>query len=195
MAGDKVQPQPAWNSPQDVNDSSTEASKETKNGNGIAKEPTEDAGESEKRDKLMNDMVNTGVMGALVGGFALGNLTSHELSTDVALDNVIYIMNVMAVHACTCSALTSAFVYRHINYLDEKEACELAKTWSFLMMLPIGKFAMGCISYMVSVLLLTHRHLNGPYQTMAVVIGVMSIFSVVGVALLLAMLGKRKPRQ
>ena len=32
MAGDKVQPQPAWNSPQDVNDSSTEASRETKNG-------------------------------------------------------------------------------------------------------------------------------------------------------------------
>jgi len=146
------------------------------------------------REQVMNDMMNTSVMGALIGGFALGNLTAHNLSTEADLDNVIYMLNVVAIHASTCSSLTSAFVYRHVNYLSEGEAAEWCVTWSFLTKLPIGKFAMGCISYMTSVLLITYRGLVGLVQIFAVVVGLMSIASVIFVALLLGVLEMRRSK-
>merc|ERR1711881_299375 len=69
------------------------------------------------RERISNDVLNTSVMAALVGGFALGNLSapSSESSFDVA----IYMTSFIAVHACTCSALTSAFVYRTVNNMED----------------------------------------------------------------------------
>ena len=50
----------------------------------------EKAEATETRDKLLHDMMNSSVMGALIGGFALGNLTSHDLSTDIFFDKSTY---------------------------------------------------------------------------------------------------------
>ena len=47
------------------------------------------------RERLENDVNNVGVMAALLGGFALNSL-------DEKLGTFIYILAVIAVHACTC---------------------------------------------------------------------------------------------
>ena len=47
-------------------------------------------------------------MAALIGGFALGNM---NLGKNTDLERGIYMLCVVAVHGCTCSALTSALLY------------------------------------------------------------------------------------
>eukprot|EP00961_Rhodomonas_salina_P225502 3048959-Rhodomonas_salina.1 len=65
------------------------------------------------RERIMNDMTNTGTVGALVGGFALSifdrpfSLDSLEFSTGI----IIF----LSVHLCTFSALSSAIIYRRVN--------------------------------------------------------------------------------
>jgi hypothetical protein len=61
------------------------------------------------RDRLLNDILNTGVMGALIGGFALSNL---QLNYDTAktVEVAIYLTSFIGVHACTCSCVTSAML-------------------------------------------------------------------------------------
>ena len=133
-------------------------------------------------------------MGALIGGFALGNLTSHNLDKELFYDNMIYLLNVIAVHAGTCSALTSAFVYRHVNYMGEDGAVDFSKKWGILTKLPMAKFAIGCLAYMVSVLLLTYRNLVGAFQIISCLVGGMSILSVLVVGGLLATLEQPKAK-
>ena len=69
-----------------------------------------------RKETVLNDVTNTGVMAALIGGFALSCLQSTDFRLDEhdhsTLDEIIYVLLVFAVHACTCSALTSAFLYR-----------------------------------------------------------------------------------
>ena len=60
------------------------------------------------RDRLCNEMQNSCVMAALIGGFALSSLAAPH--PDERLDKWIYLLAYIAVHACTCSALTSAFL-------------------------------------------------------------------------------------
>jgi hypothetical protein len=60
------------------------------------------------RERVCCDVLNTAVMAALVGGFALGNLS---LSGPDTIDKWIYLLTCFAVHACTCSAVTSAVLY------------------------------------------------------------------------------------
>jgi hypothetical protein len=72
-------------------------------------------------EKYRDDQRNTGVIAALVGGFALsnswnlnvyGNATTEMLST---VELTSYTLAILAVHGCTCSALSSAFIYRSIT--------------------------------------------------------------------------------
>ena len=48
-------------------------------------------------------------------GFALGNMSSEH-------GTLIYVLAAIAVHACTCSCLTSAFIYRTINAMHDDDA-------------------------------------------------------------------------
>ena len=77
-------------------------------------------------------------------------------------------------------------------YLEEEEAAEFSNDWGALMKLPIMKFAIGCVAYMTSVLLLTHLRLSGEFQIISSTIRSTSILSVFMVAGLLTMLERRK---
>ena len=60
------------------------------------------------KDQLLNDVTNTGVAAALIGGFALGNL--HSDVSEEPMEITIYMLSFIAVHACTCSCLTSCLL-------------------------------------------------------------------------------------
>ena len=59
---------------------------------------------------------------ALAPGFALSNLQAPPPMEDPqTIDVTIYMLNVVAVHACTCSCLMSALLYSLVNrILDDK---------------------------------------------------------------------------
>ena len=138
------------------------------------------------RERLSNDQLNTGVTAALIGGFALSNLQSGGLAdaSDTSalgtLGVVVYVLSCLSVHACTCSALTSALLYRVINQLEDDGVAIWAGRHRILLTLPLMKFGMGCVSYLSSVLLLSFRDLDGlPVpRIMALVIGTASMSTV-----------------
>jgi len=136
------------------------------------------------RERLCNDLTNTSVISALVGGFALSSLQMFsEHHNKPNLDLTIYILTVFSVHACTCATLTSAILYRVVNALDDNRLVDWARGKRWLLTLPIVKFGMGCFVYLASVVLLSYRDLAEEGQEgarwVAVVIGLMSMSSVV----------------
>ena len=110
------------------------------------------------RERLCCDILNTAVMGALVGGFALSNMTSSGDGN--TLDNLIYLFSCLSVHACTCSCLTSALLYRTAVRMRDDAVAAWAAAHKLLLMLPLAKFGMGCVSYLLSVILLSFRDLD-----------------------------------
>mmetsp|Transcript_28724 Transcript_28724/g.82172 ORF Transcript_28724/g.82172 Transcript_28724/m.82172 type:complete len:187 (+) Transcript_28724:1-561(+) len=138
------------------------------------------------RERLCNDVLNTSVMAALVGGFAFSNL--QELHSPLKqdeprpIDIAIYMFNVIAVHASTCSCLASAFLYRVINRLRDDAVSTWAADmpWKMLLPMPLAKFGMGCVFYLVSVILLSFRDLEytGVWRYAALAIGVGSVMMV-----------------
>ncbi|CAD7932147.1 unnamed protein product [Amoebophrya sp. A25] len=137
------------------------------------------------REKLCNDVLNTSVMAAIIGGFALSNLQQSGYDYEDSLHLAIYVCSFIAVHACTCSALTSAFVYRSVNNMPEARLEDWAVRNKWLPYLPLGKFAMGCLSYMLSVILISYRDLDGKttWQMVTLLVGLMSmsmVFATVG---------------
>lgn len=134
-----------------------------------------DAGKT--RERLLNDLINTGVTAALVGGFALGNIYGSERVSNDWQDVMIYMLSFVAVHACTCSALTSAMFYRSANVVHEDELTQWIESKAFLLKLPWLKFVVGCLSYIISVIILSVRALEQlPFwQYASVVFGVMSM--------------------
>ena len=82
---------------------------------GAAAERDDDGGLD--RERLCNDILNTGVMGALIGGFALSNLQAG-FDTAVTLDVAIYLTSFIGVHACTCSCVTSALLCEIVILFD-----------------------------------------------------------------------------
>jgi len=140
------------------------------------------------KETVLLDVTNSGVMAALIGGFALTNLQSHHFEFETSdLDNVIYLLLVFAVHSCTCAALTSALLYRNIIFKPEAAVPAWAsKNWMLLIM-PIAKFGMGTASYILAVLIASYRTLE-PVETsrfIACSIGVMSMMTVVMTLLML----------
>jgi len=130
------------------------------------------------RERLCNDILNTGVMGALIGGFALGNLSGFDHSADhSSLDIAIYLASFIGVHACTCSCITSALLYRVANAIRDEEAPQWAAKNKLLLTMPMAKFGMGCVSYLGSVVLISFRDLQALplWQYLALVIGLMSM--------------------
>ena len=100
-------------------------------------------GEIIDRERLSNDLLNTSVMAALVGGFALGTLLASPVPEEGPLrgkyDIWIYLLSFIAVHANTCSALTSAFIYRKANAMADEDIDAWAQKYRFLLQLPMGK--------------------------------------------------------
>ena len=94
----------------------------------------------------------------------------------------MYIMSCFAIHGCTCSCLTSAFVYRTLNVMDDADALAYAARHKWLLRLPFIKFVMGCFAYLITVILLSWQSLEGEEYKVAriitLVIGVMSMSSV-----------------
>lgn len=126
------------------------------------------------RERLCNDSLNTSVIAALVGGFALGSLQepgSHSL------DRWVYLSAYVAVHACTCSALTSAFIYAAANRMEDAAVRPWADRVGFWLRVPMMKFIAGCMCYMTSVILASYRDLgdSGHHRSVALLIGVLSM--------------------
>eukprot|EP01063_Lacrimia_lanifica_P030079 TRINITY_DN4724_c0_g1_i1.p1 TRINITY_DN4724_c0_g1~~TRINITY_DN4724_c0_g1_i1.p1 ORF type:complete len:267 (+),score=77.50 TRINITY_DN4724_c0_g1_i1:86-802(+) len=131
--------------------------------------PVEEADEDPAEDpathsgRILNDFANTGVMAALIGGFSLGSMQATEAyQFGRELDKGIYILNFLAVHLCTCSAITSAVLYRCANSMADPEHVVQwhGRHW-MLMMLPWGKFFIGALCYLVGVVLWSYRDLEG----------------------------------
>jgi hypothetical protein len=93
---------------------------------------------------LLNDFTSLGVIGALLGGFALSTLESGELlqstRTSVMWTGVLMYF---AVHCCTFSAISSWWLYRHINYLSEEEAVRWKLERRLIAKVPMVSFVMG----------------------------------------------------
>eukprot|EP01043_Picozoa_sp_COSAG02_P055029 COSAG02_NODE_6321_length_3652_cov_2.413453_2_plen_212_part_00 len=143
------------------------------------------------RERLLNDILNTGVMGALIGGFALSNV-QQKYDMGVTLDLGIYMCSFVAVHACTCSAVCAALLYRVANALSDRETPRWAAKNAALLKLPMMKFAFGCLTYLLSVVLISWRDLEAVegWQIAALIIGVMSMSMTLGIAIVL---GRQNP--
>ena len=128
------------------------------------------------REKMLNDLVNTGVMAALIGGFALSNL-QKDYDVHNGWDVSIYMTSLIAIHLCTCSCLTSALLYRSANFLSDEEIPTWAAGHKMLLHFPIGKFVVGVISYIVSVMLTGWKELEGidTFRIIALGIGLGSV--------------------
>ena len=130
------------------------------------------------RERLCCDILNTAVMAALVGGFALSNMT---LLGDSTLDYLTYTLACFAVHACTCSCLTSALLYRVGIRMKDELVPQWAAEHKMLLFLPLSKFGMGCWAYLLSVIFRSFRDLaeSSVFQYTCLIIGGMSMSTVV----------------
>ena len=81
-----------------------------------------------KYERYRDDQMNTGIIAALVGGFALTNsweMNIYENNEQDLVSNIelsSYTLAILAVHGCTCSALVSAFLYRSITRVKSPQA-------------------------------------------------------------------------
>jgi hypothetical protein len=140
------------------------------------------------RERLLNDILNTGVNGALIGGFALGNMQMEYESPEwPQLDVAIYMTSFVGVHACTCACVTSALLYRVANGLPDVAAPDWAEKNKILLMMPMAKFGMGCVAYLCSVVLISFRDLEAIslWRYVALAIGLMSMSMTLGVGVIM----------
>eukprot|EP00536_Pseudo-nitzschia_multiseries_P014295 jgi/Psemu1/327492/estExt_fgenesh1_pg.C_6830008 len=103
-------------------------------------------------DKSRDDQVNTGVIAALLGGFALTNSWEMDLGADTSrIDLAAYTLAILSVHGCTCSALASAFLYRSLTRKSPRAALAWLHRHHTLAQLPWCKFMLGTLCYVASV--------------------------------------------
>ena len=84
------------------------------------------------RDRMMNDLANTGVVAALFGGFSLANmqidLSAYGAGKDGTSELVrqtglmLWFISFVSAHVCTLSAAGSALLYRKVNMLSDADA-------------------------------------------------------------------------
>lgn len=115
-----------------------------------------------KYEKLRDDQTNTGVIAALLGGFALTNSWEMEVSDESTTNQIAaYSLAILAVHACTCSALVSAFLYRQLTQqATSKKGLQWMKRHAVLQNVPWYKFLVGTLCYVVSVCLVAWSSLE-----------------------------------
>ena len=129
-----------------------------KNNNCNTTNEDEDAIER-KYERFRDEQTNTGVIAALLGGFALTNSWELELSdrstNDLkTIDLAAYCLAIMAVHCCTCSALISAFLYRTLTQQpNPRRGVAWVERHSALVAAPWIKFLLGTLCYICNVCL------------------------------------------
>jgi len=144
-------------------------------------------------EKYRDDQMNTGVIAALIGGFALTN--SWEMGVEVedydpnvkrrieprTLSVIAYVLAICAVHACTCSALVSAFLYRNLTRMKSpQDAVQWVHRHPILIETPFYKFLMGVLLYLASVILVAWETLefNTTCRIFTVVVGIVGCTTV-----------------
>lgn len=134
------------------------------------------------RERILNDVANTGVMAALIGGFAFTNLEDGVDEAHGWVGWAVYLSSSAAVHACTCSALTSALLYREANALRDDSAEAWAEDHKIMLLMAPLKFGMGVIAYLFSVVLISWKDLTNDrgVQIASLCIGAMSMSTVFG---------------
>jgi|TARA_B110001469_G_C9459214_1_gene231499 hypothetical protein len=125
-----------------------------------------------------------------MSGFALSNLQSigeDDIGEHDALNVVVYLLSFVAVHACTCSCLTSAMLYRKANSLTDDDVPVWAQANQLVLKLPWMKFFVGCSCYIISVIFQSLRTLEAipGVRYTALAIGIMSMSTVVLTAITL----------
>ena len=142
-----------------------------------------------KYDKLRDDQMNTGIIAALVGGFALAN--SWEINLEGGMMMIIaYSLSIMAVQTCTCAALVSAFLYRNLTMQPTfRKGVEWIERHSVLAVLPWYKFLVGTLCFVVSVCLISWRVLviSMGARTIVIIVGVSSCCLVIYTLLVVQM--------
>ena len=134
---------------------------------------------------VLNELSNTGVMSSLIGGFALGSMQASQVEYDFSealiSELVAYLFSIFAVHVCTCSALTSAILYREVNLLHDDAVASWATTNWHLRSVPMVSFTLGCGAHIVSVLAMSYRTLQDEalLRNVACLIGLLSVSTVV----------------
>jgi len=145
-----------------------------------------DSGVELDRDRMSNELMNLGVMAALIGGFAMGALGDDDVQNEsVAMG--VYFLRVLAVHACTCSALIGAFLYQKVNGLHDDDVTTWALQSKRIMLIPLVFFAMGTVVYLSSVVLVSWKQTknNGGMRMAVLMLGVMCVMFVMTVILYL----------
>ena len=124
-------------------------------------------------DRYRDDQLNTGVIAALVGGFSLTNSWEMELGGPL-IETATYVLAIIAVHSCTCSALVSAFLYRALTRSDPDEAVQWMEEHYIVASLPFIKFVLGTMAYLSSVILMSFKVLahSSEAQLFAMAIGI-----------------------
>lgn len=104
-----------------------------------------------------------------------------------SLHVAIYMCSFVSVHACTCSAVCAALLYRVANALSESATPKWAAKNATMLKLPIAKFGLGCLFYLLSVVLISWRDLVDVqlWQVTALIIGGMSMTMTLGVGIVL----------
>jgi hypothetical protein len=131
------------------------------------------------RERVMSDVMNTGVTSALISGFALNSL-SRDVDSTKTVDILIYLTSCLAIHMCTCACLASAMLYRKVNMLKDDCVKQWAADHSFLLHMPMSKFLVGCVCYLASVVLQAWKDLAASpiWQYVTLGIGVSSVMMV-----------------
>jgi len=119
----------------EYNDDDDFDDEEVNHGNDDNDEDDDDEIIEAKYEKYRDDQTNTGVIAALLGGFALTNSWEMDVSGEecTTIDLTAYCLAIFSVHAFTCSALTSAFLYRSLTkQATPREGLEWLKRHSSL---------------------------------------------------------------
>uniref|UniRef100_A0A7S1S420 Uncharacterized protein n=1 Tax=Alexandrium catenella TaxID=2925 RepID=A0A7S1S420_ALECA len=143
------------------------------------------------RDQMLNDFTNTGVVAALIGGFALSDFSSiKDVSGTMSCARAVVMF--LATHLCTASTISASLCYRAVNALDEGQAETWSVEMSSLRLMVFALFAMGGVLYVVGVVfvgLSTHQALG--WQVLFATVGAMCCMMLMGVA----MLTRRTPKR
>ena len=109
------------------------------------------SGGRHQKDQMLNDFVNTGIVAALLSGFALDNFQDVESNDATALERCQAISMYFAVHMTTFSAISAALLYRVVNNLDDEAAHNFGEKSALLREAPFYVFVAGGGLYIVGV--------------------------------------------
>ena len=117
------------------------------------------------RAMISNQITQTSALAAFIAGFAYTSLEEH--SADV-LSIVRYVMTVKSVHCCMCSTISSAILYQILESLhdDDFENWTNKPMNKIIMKVPSITFGLGCIVFLITVILKSWYDLGSYNQTL-----------------------------